>query len=202
MLIEPASLDTPPIAVPKLSIALCAALLLHGIFILAILTSRISSDELPPGAGIGLEKGELGGDGETQEQDAAEAEQSPLDAKVPPSPDVALATAALQFVKQMPPVQSHRMRSAFGGGHSYFGLVRAHLNSYKRELPADLIARGVVEVRFSVAADGRASAIQLSGTSGTAALDAEALSLVQRASPLPAPPEGKAMWLVVPIEFR
>jgi protein TonB len=46
---------------------------------------------------------------------------------------------------------------------------------------------------------------QISGSSGSASLDQEALSMIQRASPLPAPPPevpGSRISLTVPVRFN
>ncbi|MBN8871707.1 MAG: energy transducer TonB [Rhodospirillales bacterium] len=43
--------------------------------------------------------------------------------------------------------------------------------------------------------------MRLQKPSGVELLDEEATALVQRAAPLPPPPEGRRMELVVPIQF-
>lgn len=64
---------------------------------------------------------------------------------------------------------------------------------------------GVTYLRFSVDRRGAVTAVRLERGSGSAALDAEALEVVRRAQPLPAPPreiEGDPVEVVVPVEFR
>ena len=63
---------------------------------------------------------------------------------------------------------------------------------------------GVAAVTFSMDRAGRVLAVRLARSSGSAALDAEAMALVRRAEPLPAPPPelpGQTITLTVPIRF-
>ena len=81
-----------------------------------------------------------------------------------------------------------------------------HLSRHKR-YPAHARKRGVegvVKVEFRVGADGRLVDARLIRGSGSQALDEEALSVLQRASPFPQPPDcppGDHVALVLPIEF-
>ena len=83
----------------------------------------------------------------------------------------------------------------------------SHLNRYKR-YPDDARAHGVkgdVSVRFTLDRTGNVTAAQVVRSSGSASLDDEALAVLQRASPLPAPPDqvaGATFDLVLPIQFR
>ena len=64
--------------------------------------------------------------------------------------------------------------------------------------------QGVALVRFSVDRTGMVHGIALVRSSGHAALDGEAQSLVDRAQPLPKPPadvSGTMIELVVPVHF-
>ena len=75
--------------------------------------------------------------------------------------------------------------------------VRAHLERHKR-FPADADPsrdRGLARVSFVVDLQGRVLSQRLSGSSGSAALDREAVSLLQRAQPLPPP---RAIWAAAP----
>lgn len=63
---------------------------------------------------------------------------------------------------------------------------------------------GVAYVRLTIDREGSVLDRQIETSSGVASLDAEALALVDRAQPLPPPPDditGDAISLVVPIEF-
>lgn len=74
----------------------------------------------------------------------------------------------------------------------------------RRQYPAAARIRrqeGVAQVRFRVASDGSVSGAALVRSSGDADLDREALSLVMRASPLPAPPSGAPVTVTAPVRF-
>jgi protein TonB len=85
--------------------------------------------------------------------------------------------------------------------------IVSHLNRYKR-YPDEARARGAkgdVKVRFILDRTGHVTSAQVVRCSGSTALDEEALAVLQRASPLPAPPEqvaGATFDLVLPIQFK
>lgn len=81
--------------------------------------------------------------------------------------------------------------------------VNAHLNRYKR-FPSGAKAGGVAMVQFTINPGGAVISASLVQSSGDGALDTAAVALVQRASPIPAPPPELAkasMRLTVPIQF-
>lgn len=71
----------------------------------------------------------------------------------------------------------------------------AHLNRHKR-FPRDAPA-GAATVGFTIGRRGQVLAVSLLKSAGDAALDAEAVAMVRRADPVPAPPKG----LSAPISF-
>ena len=82
-----------------------------------------------------------------------------------------------------------------------------HLNRHKRypEAARSRGAQGVVIVAFRIDRGGRVVSAGVAKSSGLPMLDEEALALLERASPLPAPPEhtaGPALDLTLPIQFR
>lgn len=79
--------------------------------------------------------------------------------------------------------------------------VAAHIDKFKRA-PSNG-ATGVARVAFRIDAGGRVLSASIVASSGDATLDGEALGLVRRASPVPAPPRGSggALSLVVPVRF-
>jgi protein TonB len=85
--------------------------------------------------------------------------------------------------------------------------VMSHLNRFKR-YPDSARAhgiQGVVNVEFSIDRDGRVVNSRVAQSSGSSALDAEALATLRRANPLPAPPGQAAdatLYLALPIHFR
>jgi protein TonB len=86
---------------------------------------------------------------------------------------------------------------------SWRGALMAHLNRYKR-FPSGAAGIGVATIVFTIDRSGRVLAARLVRSSGDAALDTEAVSLPQRASPVPAPPPnigGGSITLAVPIRF-
>jgi periplasmic protein TonB len=81
--------------------------------------------------------------------------------------------------------------------------LMAHLNRYKR-YPSGASSAGTASVAFTIARSGQVLSAHLIGSSGNPALDAEAVSLPRRASPVPAPPSdfgGAVLTLTVPIHF-
>ncbi|WP_237479676.1 energy transducer TonB family protein [Lichenibacterium dinghuense] len=82
------------------------------------------------------------------------------------------------------------------------GEVVAHLNAYKPASPNG--SGGTVRVAFSVDRGGRVVSASVSGSSGDPELDAAAVSMVRRASPVPAPPPemGGRIGLSVPVRFH
>jgi protein TonB len=85
---------------------------------------------------------------------------------------------------------------------SWRGTLLAHLNRYKR-FPGGANP-GTVQVSFSIDRSGRVLSARLVGGSGDALLDEEAVAMIRRASPVPAPPEGLGggtIALAVPVKF-
>jgi periplasmic protein TonB len=81
--------------------------------------------------------------------------------------------------------------------------LMAHLNRYKR-YPSGAASTGTASVAFTIARSGQVLSARLIGSSGNPGLDAEAVSLPGRASPVPAPPPdfGRGvLTLTVPIHF-
>ena len=86
---------------------------------------------------------------------------------------------------------------------SYTSRVHAHLARHKRSPRGD--ESGTVTVSFTIAASGSAGGVRIARSSGSAALDSEALAMVQRASPFPAIPAEigrSSMSFSVPVRYR
>jgi protein TonB len=83
----------------------------------------------------------------------------------------------------------------------------AHFNRYKR-YPADARAHsieGVVTVEFKLDPSGQILSSRIVDSSGSTVLDEEAMALLKRAAPLPAPPayvSPDGLYLTLPIQFR
>jgi protein TonB len=81
------------------------------------------------------------------------------------------------------------------------GMVVAHMNRHKR-YPGS--GGGTSSVAFTIDRSGRVLSARLIRSSGSAALDQEAVSLARRASPVPAPPANMgrgSIVLSVPVRF-
>lgn len=105
--------------------------------------------------------------------------------------------------------QAAASASGFGVGRSsvdpsYAARVAAHLARHKRFPPLALKegARGTAMVAFSVDAGGRVTSVRLIRGAGAPSLDEEAQAMVRRASPLPAPPSGRAASMTLPVTFE
>ncbi len=87
---------------------------------------------------------------------------------------------------------------------SYAARVAAHLARYKRFPPLALKegARGTAMIAFSIDANGRVTSVRLTRGAGAPSLDEEAQAMVRRASPLPAPPSGRAASMTLPVTFE
>lgn len=113
----------------------------------------------------------------------------------PPSPAPAAAPSAAPLGSTASPSVSNA---------SWRGMLIAHLNRYKR-FPSGA-RTGTAQVSFSIDRGGRVLAARLIGSSGDPALDDEAVSMIRRASPVPAPPSGigggSAIALAVPVRFN
>lgn len=82
-----------------------------------------------------------------------------------------------------------------------------HLNRHKRypDEARSRRAQGAVIVAFSLDRSGQVVDSHVTKSSGSSALDDEAVAVLRRASPLPAPPDqiaGSTLDLVLPIQFR
>lgn len=117
-------------------------------------------------------------------------------AETPPAPETTAPPS-----RPAPPAAS-----ASAAAQTWQGRLLAHLERRKR-YPAEARARrlqGVAHVCFTMDRQGRVLSATLERSSGHAALDREALALLQRAQPLPAPPDetpGERITLTVPVEF-
>ncbi|WGD30454.1 energy transducer TonB [Ancylobacter sp. WKF20] len=85
--------------------------------------------------------------------------------------------------------------------------LMSHLNRHKR-YPNEARAnaeQGRPRVAFSIDRAGNVTSVRLAGSSGSASLDEEAVAMVRRASPLPAPPAdmpGGSFSFTVPVLFN
>ncbi|MDH2349140.1 energy transducer TonB [Bradyrhizobium sp. SSUT18] len=87
---------------------------------------------------------------------------------------------------------------------SYNQRVRAHLMRFHQYPSGGGGQRGVARLSFTVSRSGQVTSSRLSGSSGVAAFDAQAMSMVRQASPFPPIPDeikNGAMSFSIPVEF-
>jgi periplasmic protein TonB len=80
-------------------------------------------------------------------------------------------------------------------------LLMAHLERRKRYLSGERGSRAIAYVRFAIDGAGKVLSANLVQSSGFAELDQEAVALVHRSSPVPAPPPGANRAVTVPVRF-
>ena len=79
--------------------------------------------------------------------------------------------------------------------------VQAHIAAYKPDVQVD--SAGTARVTITIDGSGRITSAVLSGSSGDGTLDQAAVTMMRRASPVPAPPpESGRQTLKVPVHFN
>ena len=135
-------------------------------------------------------------------KDAAKEASLPAQASssATPAPSPVRGSQAAPFDSDTPP--------ASAAPASWQSRVLGHLAHFKR-YPGDARQRkraGAAWVRFQVDRDGKLLASELITSSGTVLLDREALQVLQRAQPLPAPPASVlrqgSVTVTLPVSFR
>ncbi|WP_051958969.1 energy transducer TonB family protein [Janthinobacterium sp. RA13] len=135
-------------------------------------------------------------------KDAAKEASVPAQASssATPAPSPVRGPQAAPFNSDTPP--------ASAAPASWQSQVLGHLAHFKR-YPGDARQRkkaGVAWVRFQVDRDGKLLASELVTSSGTVLLDREALQVLQRAQPLPAPPASVlrqgTVTVTLPVSFK
>jgi protein TonB len=133
---------------------------------------------------------------------AREASSMPAQAgsSATPAPAAVRGPQAAPFDSDTPP--------ASAAPASWQSQVLGHLAHFKR-YPGDARQRkraGAAWVRFQVDRDGKLLASELITSSGTVLLDREALQVLQRAQPLPAPPASVlrqgTVTVTLPVSFK
>jgi protein TonB len=114
--------------------------------------------------------------------------------QTPPQPQQAPTTT--------PGPASPKLAPAIASWHQ---AVVAHLARFQRYPAQAKGATGVANLSFSIDRQGHVLNSQIIKSSGSSVLDAEALSLITRAAPLPPPPAvvpETALTFVLPIRFE
>jgi periplasmic protein TonB len=135
----------------------------------------------------------------SEQQNQEKAAPVPLTTAPPPvvGPTAAATAAPVPGTSAMPSSLEASWQRA---------LIR-HLNRFKRYPESARVrgVQGVVSIEFTIDREGRVVASRVTQSSGSSALDAEALATLRRANPLPAPPVQAAdatFDLALPIHFR
>ncbi|HWU67616.1 MAG TPA: TonB family protein [Stenotrophobium sp.] len=184
--------------------SLAIAVILHALLFLMLATIALPQLEAGAGGdGVGLE--DAAGNADYDQAAALDLPPlpSPPDLPAPPAPQSPAIAQKAVIDKPVSAPESLHMQMRPGGvadGDVFLARVRAHLAHYRQALPPDLrTARGTTLLRFTVDADGAVHAASVAASSGNAALDRQAMALLQRAQPLPH--RAGAITLTVPVEF-
>lgn len=134
-----------------------------------------------------------------QQQSASQATPAPL-TTAPPRVDVKEAPVA-------PAASPGTAAAVSRSTATWEKTLVAHLNRHKRYPEGARVRsiQGAVSVAFSIDRTGNVLDARIVNSSGSSFLDEEALAVLRRASPLPAPPAampGAALDLTLPIHFR
>ncbi|MCS0501149.1 energy transducer TonB family protein [Ancylobacter mangrovi] len=124
--------------------------------------------------------------------------------KKPPAPRTAAAPAldAARSDRVAAPTQGASSSNSRAVAN-WRSRLMAHLNRHKR-FPAGENGRGKSRVAFTIDRSGRVVAVRLVGSSGNPRFDQEAVAMIRRSSPVPAPPDdvgGRTISFTVPVDF-
>jgi TonB family protein len=139
---------------------------------------------------------------ESVQQEAApsDATHSPV-TTAPPKIEDAKTSTVTAAPRQGTSISTERLQA------SWQKMLSRHLNNHKR-YPAEATRRGekgVVNVKFVIDSTGQVQEASIEKSSGSKALDDEALAMLRRASPVPAPPDifgGQMTSWVLPVQFN
>jgi protein TonB len=127
------------------------------------------------------------------------------DAKKPSDATPAPRTSAPPRAEREAPMASAMSAGAVASAiASYNQRVRAHLMRFHQYPSSGGGARGVARLSFTVSRSGQVTSSRLAGSSGVAAFDAQAMSMVRQASPFPPIPDeikNGSMGFTIPVEF-
>ena len=137
-----------------------------------------------------------------QRQPVAPAEARPPSRQVPDSVSASHREAPPAVPERRSSRSSPSTLPVAGSGGAdvahYFGVLRTHLAAFRHPVTLDT-AEATAVVAVAVDARGYISSLQLLRSSGQASFDREALALLRRAEPLPAPPGGRTLRLEIPL---
>ncbi|MDA9508194.1 energy transducer TonB [Bradyrhizobium sp. CCBAU 11386] len=127
------------------------------------------------------------------------------EAKKPSDATPAPRTSASPRAEREAPMASAMSAGAAASAiASYNQRVRAHLMRFHQYPSGGGGQRGVTRLSFTLSRSGQVTSSRLGGSSGVAAFDAQAMSMVRQASPFPPFPDefkNGAMSFSIPVEF-
>lgn len=127
------------------------------------------------------------------------------EAKKPSDATPAPRTSAAPRAEREAPMASAQSAGAVASAiASYNQRIRAHLMRFHSYPTAGGGQRGVARLSFTVSRSGQVTSSRLGGSSGVAAFDAQAMSMLRQASPFPPIPDeikNGSMSFTIPVEF-
>ncbi|WP_407114978.1 TonB family protein [Bradyrhizobium sp. LMG 9283] len=127
------------------------------------------------------------------------------EAKKPSEATPAPRTSAPPRAEREAPMASAMSAGAMASAiASYNQRVRAHLMRFHQYPSGGGGQRGISRLSFTITRSGQVTSSRVSGTSGIAAFDAQAMSMVRQASPFPPFPDeikNGSMSFTIPVEF-
>lgn len=137
---------------------------------------------------------------------ASPAVPSTIDASAPDlaAPQISVSAPAAPAPPMFLPSPPNADYGTSNAEPSWETALLTRLDQAKHMPPAAVKQHGVVLLHFTMDRDGKVSAVKIEKSSGTDALDQEALAALQRAQPLPPPPAevpGATLDLIVPVDF-
>lgn len=123
----------------------------------------------------------------------------------PAAPSVEKRKAQVQTQQEAPRAAAQQSSSGASPSVSparWQARVHSHIaRRQKRDVVRKAGDTGTSQVRFSIDGSGNVLSASLARSSGNAMLDDEAVSMVRRSSPVPAPPPGVNRTIILPILF-
>ena len=127
------------------------------------------------------------------------------EAKKPSDATPAPRTSAAPRAEREAPLASAQSAGAVASAvASYNQRVRAHLMRFHSYPSGGGGQRGIARLSFTLTRSGQVTSSRIGGSSGVAAFDAQAMSMVRQASPFPPFPDelkNGAMSFSIPVEF-
>jgi periplasmic protein TonB len=135
-----------------------------------------------------------------KQEQQAKIQQQAQDASHAAAPQSAPVTAALSAA----PAPGHNEDRTSAAIASWERTLHAHLERFRRYPAQAGGAAGVANLAFQIDRQGRVLSSRILRSSGSSALDEEALAMIKRAEPLPRPPDSLAdtqLLFTIPVRY-